>query len=155
MTLQFNTKEELTAHYTSLRMKFRNPPEIVRPILRAVDSPPLISGRVGADSPVLDDSAPSLLDLEIRRRHELLDGCILSRARKLVVLPVLEEIGMGWKHLFNGTRKPDIVRKRWLVFRALRDDGMSLPQIGRACGNMDHSTVFHGLKGLEKSLSCS
>lgn len=150
MTMQFETKEQLTTHYAALRMRLRNPPPPPKPILKVVQPDLPVPAMVVAPTPEIAATDPSLLDLEIRRRHELLEGCTLPRPRKLVVLPILEEINMAWKYLFNGTRKPEIVRKRWLIFRALRDDGLSLPQIGRACGGMDHSTVFHGLKGLAK-----
>lgn len=39
---------------------------------------------------------------------------------------------------------------RWYVWYGLRSLGMSLPQIGRATGGYDHTTVLHGLRKLAK-----
>lgn len=43
-----------------------------------------------------------------------------------------------------GRHRP-VLHVRWAVIYALRQQGKSLPEIGRIMGNRDHSTVAHAL----------
>jgi chromosomal replication initiation ATPase DnaA len=44
-----------------------------------------------------------------------------------------------------GRHRP-VVHVRWAIIHALRKQGKSLPEIGRAMGGRDHSTICHALE---------
>ena len=51
--------------------------------------------------------------------------------------------------IMKRTRQDDIVLMRGKVFKRLRDDKFSYPQIARFF-NMNHSTVWHGINRLRE-----
>lgn len=53
--------------------------------------------------------------------------------------------GMSVDAIKGHSREPRFVKARHEVMVALRDEGFSLPRIGRIL-NRDHTTVMHGLR---------
>lgn len=90
------------------------------------------------------------LDVLIKRTMVLLDGCTISRRLKLIILPVLQEYDTPWKDLVSPSKANVLKNPRRQIWALLRDEGMSLPQIGRLF-NRDHTTVLHGLREFEKN----
>lgn len=43
------------------------------------------------------------------------------------------------------SKSPRYARPRWLVWAVLREQGFSLPQIGRDTGGYDHTAVMYGI----------
>lgn len=54
------------------------------------------------------------------------------------------------KTLLGPCRARQVARCRWIAMRAMRDEGMSLPLIGRYM-HRDHSSVMYGLAVLARS----
>jgi chromosomal replication initiation ATPase DnaA len=69
----------------------------------------------------------------------------MPKSKKLAILVVLEEYAISWDELFTKDRPSFKSIIRWKVFRALRDEGMSLGEIARIC-DVDHTSVIHGLR---------
>lgn len=82
------------------------------------------------------------------RHRALLSGCKSIRV-SLAVWPILNTVELTWGTIISYDKRPHVVRARWEVYKALRDAGMSTPQIGRIVGR-DHTTILHGLKRLAK-----
>lgn len=62
--------------------------------------------------------------------------------------------GMTVPEIISARRDPELVNARHeYMWRAKRETSKSLPQIGRACGGRDHSTVLHGLRKYQERLS--
>jgi chromosomal replication initiation ATPase DnaA len=61
-----------------------------------------------------------------------------------VMLKVCEAFSVTDSELKSPSRKRRIVQARAVIFKAMREQGVSLAAIGR-CVNRDHSTVSHGL----------
>lgn len=45
-----------------------------------------------------------------------------------------------------------VIARQEAMYRAHREGGYSLPRIGRALGNRDHTTVLHGVRRHEKRM---
>jgi hypothetical protein len=90
------------------------------------------------------------LEKGISYRQSLLEEMPVCSPRfRLAALFVLEEYSISWRQLFDGRRALYQSIIRWKMFRALRDEGMKLLHIGKLC-NMDHTSVMHGLRKLDK-----
>lgn len=48
--------------------------------------------------------------------------------------------------LRSQSRERSIARARWAVMVALRQLGLSLPEIGAALGGRHHTTILHGIR---------
>ena len=70
---------------------------------------------------------------------------VMPKSKKLAILVVLEEYAISWDELFTKDRPAFKSIIRWKVFRAMRDEGMSLGEIARIC-DVDHTSVMHGLR---------
>lgn len=66
---------------------------------------------------------------------------IIERAADLTGIPASDITGPR--------RHAAICRVRWAVMAALRDKGLSLPQVGARLGRRDHTTIMHGLARAE------
>jgi hypothetical protein len=55
--------------------------------------------------------------------------------------------GVDFTWALAGGRKRPLVLARWRAWKRLRDDGATLPMIGRVAA-VDHSSVLHGLRRL-------
>lgn len=62
-----------------------------------------------------------------------------------VIAAVEAECGLPPGMVLSADKHQPVVRARWLAIRALRDRGLSIPQIARAVGR-DTTTVQHGLR---------
>lgn len=67
-----------------------------------------------------------------------------------VVKRVCDATGVSTAQLLSGSRQAEVCQARFAAMVLLRDDGLSLPGIGRALGGRDHSTIFYGLKRAEE-----
>ena len=70
-------------------------------------------------------------------RAPILQRSVVRSAANLTRYTVAEITGAD--------RSPPLCRVRWACMVALRQRGLSLPQIGRQMGGRDHTTVMHGL----------
>lgn len=64
------------------------------------------------------------------------------------------EYGIPASEIFGSSRLKHIVRPRQLAFWvAHRDTDASLPDIGRAFGGRDHTTILHGIRAVEARMT--
>ena len=61
------------------------------------------------------------------------------------VAAAAEVFGLCRQDIIGSSREREICRARWAAMLTLRRRGYSLPRIGRAIGDRDHTTVMHGL----------
>lgn len=54
-------------------------------------------------------------------------------------------LGASYDSVRGKSRHPATTRARWACMAALRRRGLSYPEIGRAMGGKDHSTVMHAV----------
>ncbi len=70
-----------------------------------------------------------------------------------VMEAVAEEVGVNRQELRNRDRRPTAVRGRQLAMYLARElTGASLPEIGRAFGGRNHTTVLHAVRRVESEL---
>lgn len=72
-------------------------------------------------------------------------------------LEILDEVARGMnlrpEDVLGGKRRPDLVLARQLaMYISRRKLGLSYPELGRAFGGKDHSTVIHAIKKIKKLL---
>jgi len=82
-------------------------------------------------------------------------GTVLSRTRMSdVVRAVSEESGISVELLLGPRRQSNIVRPRQIAMLVMRErcPWNSYPEIARAMGRRDHSTVMHGCKAATKRI---
>jgi len=73
---------------------------------------------------------------------------VIATARQFGLRPwqLQERAGNG-----KGRHWRLVCQAKWTAMRALRDQGASLPTIGRALGMRHHQPVVHGLRRLAES----
>jgi chromosomal replication initiator protein len=70
-----------------------------------------------------------------------------------VIAAVSAELGVGGKELTARDRRPAVVWARQLAMFLTRElTGASLPDIGRAFGGRNHTTVLHAVRRVEREL---
>ena len=60
---------------------------------------------------------------------------------------IARRFGVTPKQILGKSRRANVVKARWEVFAALKEEGLSSVAIGRLT-NRDHSTVLHALAKL-------
>lgn len=85
-----------------------------------------------------------ILEQEIARSFELLEGCAIPRRLKMLILPILQEYDIPWSVLAGASRKADLLEPRRKIWTELNNEGISSAQIGRWF-NRDHTTILYGL----------
>jgi chromosomal replication initiator protein len=87
------------------------------------------------------------------------DECAVSppRRRPITMREIIREVAQ--KHgvlvadiLSDRRHKPVVVARHEAMWRCKNETSFSLPQIGRAIGNRDHTTVMHGIKMHEQRM---
>ena len=87
------------------------------------------------------------IELSPPKRHTT--GSVLPR-----VMPIIEEEaaarGYTIQELIGKTRDAHLILCRhYAIWRAKRETGRSLPEIGRAFGGRDHSTILYAVRKIE------
>lgn len=77
-------------------------------------------------------------------RVRLLSLMTPNERRKLRVAEICAEAGISLEDVMGTSRLSKVCRVRQRLFYLFREDGMSLPEIGRFFGK-DHTTVLHGI----------
>ena len=70
-----------------------------------------------------------------------------------VIAAVVDLLGIPRSELLGANQTKSHVRGRWALMYVLRSLGWSSPQIGRALGNRDHTTVLYGVNRAEALLA--
>lgn len=73
-----------------------------------------------------------------------------SETFKAVLTEVSRTTGVSALEIMADVRRREVCRARWTVFKKLRDEGYSLPQIGKHA-NRHHTTVMWGIAALRKA----
>lgn len=77
----------------------------------------------------------------------------MSSAAAQIAREVADKHGVSVADIRRDCRTRAVVKARWELFYRLRETGRySLPQIGRAVGGKDHSTVINGIRQHEAML---
>jgi hypothetical protein len=100
--------------------------------------------------PVLPPPEPELpatppLDMLKTHAPELLRGLQSSKEIREKILPILEKHRINWIDTIGKSQKWKYTKCRFEVFVKLNAHGWSLSQIGRLCGDRDHTTVLSGI----------
>ena len=78
-------------------------------------------------------------------RLRLLSMMTPNERRKLLVAQACAEAGVSLEDVMGSCRLSKVCRVRQKMFSIFRDEGMTLPEIGRFFGR-DHTTVLYGIK---------
>lgn len=113
---------DLTAHYRDVRRR-------------------LMSGR---PQPPKVDQKEVALELP-QFLSPRLKGCPLSVRLRLLLLPIAERHKVTWDEVASPARHRRLRDPRREMWVALKNDGLSYPQIAAAF-NRDHTTVLYGVK---------
>lgn len=128
-------QQNLNEHYLNIKRKFFGAPKT--PIVRLPSNPPCHQNNQSHQAPSTQP-APE---------PNLFEGCdTLSTRRKQMILPLLKESGFTWLELMSGSRQHRYLGTRAQIYMLLREDGVSLPEIGRMCGGKDHTTIMHAIR---------
>lgn len=123
---------DLHAHYKAIKTRLNGPtpkPVIFRP-----------------PEPVVIPTAP-LTELAYKlRATELLRGLKCAPEVKQKILPILEKHRMTWREACSRSQRWQYTRCRFEIYARLSAHGWSLPQIGRMCGDRDHTTILSGIR---------
>ena len=131
------------AHYAAIKAKFNKPSSgVVMKVQRNAAPPPVKQEY----QPRPDD----VLDAEILRLKKLMEGCRIPARLRLLVLPLVEECNIPWKVLVSPSREKYLKDARPKIWTALRDDGLSYPQIGKMF-NRDHTSIMYGIREYENA----
>jgi len=136
---------DLQAHYKAVRARLNaGPPPKPLPLPEPAPEPV-------AAPPV----TPPLEALSIATRApQLLQGLRCFPEIKAKILPILEKHRINWKDASGRSQKWRYVECRFEIYAKLNAHGWSLSQIGRLCGDRDHTTVLNGInRFLKKNLS--
>jgi len=68
-----------------------------------------------------------------------------SPADRECIRLVAATLGSSRESVCGKSRHPDVVRARWACMVALRRRGLSYPEIGKALGGKEHTTVMHAV----------
>lgn len=66
-----------------------------------------------------------------------------------ILVVVGEHFNLSRPILIGDQRAPNIVRPRHIAYYLMRMAGYSFPNIGKACGNRDHTTILSGAGKIE------
>lgn len=78
----------------------------------------------------------------------------MTPAQREIIARVAERNGLSIDELLLKRQHRSVSRPRQEAMWALRQAGRwSLPQIGRALGGFDHTTVLHGVRAHERRLA--
>jgi hypothetical protein len=136
---------DLNAHYKAVRARLNaGPPPKCQPL------PELATEPVAAPpvTPPLTGLAYSL------QPSVLLHGFRGFPELKEKILPILEKHCINWKDAVGKSQKWIYVECRFEIYVKLNAHGWSLTQIGRLCGDRDHTTILNGItRFLKKNLS--
>ena len=138
--MMFDTAEELQAHYKAVRKRI----EAKKPPTPKPQPKPFVL----PDNPVLIH--------RIRQRYKLENYAFIRVEREgtdkltyqQVIHIVCREFDVTQKLLFGRRRTKEIVDVRhlcWAIARVMCPH-MSLPMIGKASNNFDHTSVMHGIE---------
>jgi hypothetical protein len=124
---------ELTEHYAAVRKRLTSPNLRVVEIAESKPESGAIAIPVAPDDP----------------------GAPIAVLRSLSVKTIAEAVARKYNiavlDIACDRRTADLVRPRQIVFYLARTlTGLSLPVIGRAVGNRDHTTALHGFRKIEK-----
>ena len=128
---------DLNAHYKAVRARLNAgpPPKphlLPEPVPEPVAAPPA--------TPPLTDFAYAM------QASQLLQGLRCAPEIKEKILPILEKHRFNWKMASGRSQKWPHVECRFEFYAKLNAHGWSLSQIGRLCGDRDHTTILNGIK---------
>ncbi|MDX2253253.1 MAG: helix-turn-helix domain-containing protein [Nitrospira sp.] len=82
-----------------------------------------------------------------QKRHDR-EMAVLQMARD-----ACKKIGLTWEQFAGPGRHRALAGPRHAVWRALKMQGCTYPEIARVCGNRDHSTVISGVRKVESAMA--
>lgn len=148
MIAKFSSAADLMAHYAALKDRLRGPEPKPFVHAAALPKPGLVAKTV--PEPVVVP-APPLLPIIKMSTFVALPHEIRISFEEITII-VCAHTKFHRREIFAPRRTHDICYARQLLWALARKYcwHMSLPQIGRASGGKDHTTILHGCKKGEK-----
>ena len=136
---------DLNAHYKAVRARLNaGPPP--KPQLLLEPAPEPIP-----EAPVKVLVTPPLTALAVAApMPEIMRGLRSTTEVKDKILPILERHQISWKDAAGKSQMWKYTKCRFEIYVKLYAHGWSLSQIGRLCGDRDHTTVLNGIKRFVK-----
>jgi hypothetical protein len=144
---EYASAAEMMSSIGAIRRGFRNytrPKPAAAPVIVIAVKPPAsaLPKRVSSPPPTAVESYPE----------------IEYRPQPTTVADVLRAVSSVWGmdriHILSGRRTHDVMVPRHVVYAlSCRLTKASFPQIGRAIGGRDHSTIHHGVKKMRPKVA--
>jgi len=139
---------DLHAHYKAVRARLnagspKPPPALPKPSEEAQSTPEPQQPTPEPEQPKI---IPPLTFLGMYPTAvQLLKGLRCPVEVKEKLLPILEKHRIPWAEAAGQSRKAPCIKVRLEIYAKLSAHGWSLSQIGRLCGDRDHTTVLSGI----------
>ena len=135
---------DLNAHYKAVRARLNaGPPPKTKLLLEPAPEPI-------PEPPVKVLVTPPLTALAAAPMPEIMRGLRSTTEVKDKILPILERHRISWKDAAGKSQMWKYTKCRFEIYVKLYAHGWSLSQIGRLCGDRDHTTVLNGIKRFVK-----
>lgn len=146
-----NNAQELFEHYKAVRARLGAAP---KPVFVNIPRPePKIQKPIKRD--IIDFYPENVIPFKPNKTpDELYNSYAVEKTRlpylREIVDVVCAEFGIGKINMLSSRRTGDLVLPRAVLYYLCRTCSFkSLPEIGRALGGRDHSTILHGVKKIE------
>jgi hypothetical protein len=132
---------DLNAHYKAVRARLNaGPPPKPQLLLEPAPEPiPKLPVEVPVTPPLTALAAAAPMP-------EIMRGLRSTTEVKDKILPILERHQISWKDAAGKSQMWKYTKCRFEIYVKLYAHGWSLSQIGRLCGDRDHTTVLNGIK---------
>jgi hypothetical protein len=136
---------DLHAHYKAVRARLNagpppTPQTLPEPKPEPIPEPPVVA---------LVEPPPATLAV-VAPIPEIMIGLRSTTEVKDKILPILEKHQISWKDAAGKSQQWKYTKCRFEIYVKLYAHGWSLSQIGRLCGDRDHTTVLNGIKRFVK-----
>jgi hypothetical protein len=144
MIAKFNSAEDLLAHYATVRARIGAPTKGPTINWQAMQ----VKKKKEKVAEVKEKPAPVIAQPVVRMPAVPINPNDVRITFEEVVSLVCLRTGYHRREIFAPRRKQDLCFSRQLAWALARKfcNHMSLPQIGRASGGKDHTTILHGCK---------
>jgi hypothetical protein len=127
-------------HYKAVRARLNaGPPPKPQPLPEPEPEPI-------PEPPIEIPVTPPLTALAAAPMPEIIKGLRSTAEVKEKILPILERHQISWKDAAGKSQMWKYTKCRFEIYVKLYAHGWSLSQIGRLCGDRDHTTVLNGIR---------
>lgn len=151
--LAFKSAEEMQAHYAAVRARLASP---MPPKPKPEPAPVIRFAAPVVVLPAVESKPPAVWDVQYSISMEpykpTIDENGVGRYPKLrqILVAGCHHFNMPLNEILSQRRTAAIVHARQVIMWLMKRDTLcSLPEIGRAFGGKDHTTILHGVRKIQ------